>query len=42
MEAGSDQLIILYGRRSVGKTYLINEYFNNEFAFKLTGAYKNS
>ena len=24
----------------VGKTFLINEYFDNDFAFKITGAYK--
>lgn len=35
------QLVIVYGRR-VGKTFLINEYFNNTFAFKYTGAYKQS
>ena len=40
MEALSAQLIIVYGRRRVGKTYLINEYYNHKFAFKLTGAYK--
>jgi len=33
------QLIIVYGRRRVGKTFLINEYFNNSFAFKLTGTF---
>ncbi len=32
------QLIVIYGRRRVGKTFLINEYFNNAFAFKFTGA----
>ena len=42
MEDISAQLIIIYGRRRVGKTYLINEFFNNEFAFKLTGAYKKT
>ena len=36
------QLVIIYGRRRVGKTFLINEYFNNKFAFKFTGAYKQS
>jgi hypothetical protein len=40
MESRSAQLIIVYGRRRVGKTYLINEYYNYKFAFKLTGAYK--
>ena len=33
------QLIVVYGRRRVGKTYLINEYFSNQFTFKVTGAY---
>ena len=42
MKASTAQLIIVYGRRRVGKTYLIDEYYNNAFAFKLTGAYKKS
>jgi AAA+ ATPase superfamily predicted ATPase len=42
MESRSTQLIIVYGRRRVGKTYLINEYYDYKFAFKLTGAYKRS
>ena len=33
------QLVLVYGRRRVGKTFLINQYFGNTFAFKLTGAY---
>lgn len=39
MESDRAQLIVVYGRRRVGKTFLINEYFNNNFAFKLTGTY---
>ena len=39
MEADTAQLVIVYGRRRVGKTFLINEYFNNRFAFKLTGTF---
>ena len=31
------ELIIVYGRRRVGKTYLIKEYFKNNFAFYFTG-----
>lgn len=30
------QLIAVYGRRRVGKTYLINEFFDGKFAFKHT------
>ncbi len=32
------QFIAVYGRRRVGKTYLIREAFNGEFAFQFTGA----
>ncbi|MBQ9327646.1 MAG: ATP-binding protein [Solobacterium sp.] len=42
MDDSSAQLIIVYGRRRVGKTFLINEYFDNNFAFKITGAYQKS
>ena len=33
------QLIVVYGRRRVGKTYLINAFFQKRFDFKLTGEY---
>ena len=36
------QLIILYGRRRIGKTYLINEFFDGRFDFKITGAFRES
>lgn len=42
MRESSAQLIVVYGRRRVGKTFLINEYFENRFAFKLTGAYNQN
>lgn len=42
MQADSAQLIIVYGRRRVGKTFLINQYYNNDFAYKLTGSYNES
>ena len=36
------QLVILYGRRRIGKTFLITEFFDGRFDFKLTGAYDES
>lgn len=38
LEEKEAQLIIVYGRRRVGKTYLINEYFHNSFTFRFTGS----
>ena len=37
--ADQAQLVIIYGRRRVGKTFLINQFFDGRFDFKLTGAY---
>ena len=34
------QLIVVYGRRRVGKTFLINQYFRGRFDFKLTGLFQ--
>ena len=31
------ELVVVYGRRRVGKTYLIREYFNKSFSFYATG-----
>ena len=39
LDEDTAQLVVVYGRRRVGKTYLINQFFDNTFAFKLTGAY---
>ncbi len=30
------QLIVIYGRRRVGKTFIVNEFFENKFTFKHT------
>lgn len=42
MKSPESEFIIVYGRRRVGKTYLVNQYFGNRFAFKVTGVYKKS
>ncbi len=39
MKSEDPQLVAVYGRRRVGKTYLINSYFDGRFDFKLTGMY---
>lgn len=37
LESSRPEFVAIYGRRRVGKTYLIREYFNNRFAFYATG-----
>ncbi|MBR3516970.1 MAG: ATP-binding protein [Lachnospiraceae bacterium] len=32
------EFLVVYGRRRIGKTYLIKEYFNNRFSFYASGA----
>lgn len=39
-DSGKPEFIVVYGRRRVGKTFLINQYFKNRFTFKLTGLAK--
>jgi len=36
MDKDRAQLVAVYGRRRVGKTFLVNEFFDNKFAFKHT------
>jgi hypothetical protein len=35
--AGESEFIAIYGRRRVGKTYLVNKAFDSQFAFQYTG-----
>jgi len=37
LESEKSEFVVVFGRRRVGKTYLIREYFNNRFAFYYTG-----
>jgi len=36
MDRNRAQIVVVYGRRRVGKTYLVNEFFSNKYAFKHT------
>ncbi|MCC8119075.1 MAG: ATP-binding protein [Bacteroidales bacterium] len=38
LNSNRSELVIIYGRRRVGKTYLIDEFFDNKFDFKYVGA----
>lgn len=42
MESGKSELIAIYGRRRVGKTFLIKKFFNEKFDFSFTGIYNTS
>ncbi len=41
-DSTSSQLVIISGRRRVGKTYLVNNLFNDKFVFKLTGSFSEN
>ena len=38
VESGKPEFVAVFGRRRVGKTFLIREYFNRQFAFYFSGA----
>ena len=40
--SGNSELIVVSGRRRVGKTYLIDHVFEDRFSFKITGAFQES
>lgn len=39
LESGKAELIAVYGRRRVGKTFLVKSIFSNQFDFSFTGMY---
>lgn len=42
MESGTAELIAIYGRRRVGKTFLVRRYFDDTFSFYFTGIYQGT
>lgn len=37
LRSGRPEFVAIYGRRRIGKTFLVREYFKNEFSFYSTG-----
>lgn len=42
VESGRAELIAVYGRRRIGKTYLVKEFFDGKFDFYATGIFAGS
>lgn len=40
LQSQKPEFVVVYGRRRIGKTYLIGEYFGNTFAFRAAGLSK--
>ena len=38
VESSEPEFVAIYGRRRVGKTFLIKEFFNNRFTFYFSGS----
>jgi hypothetical protein len=38
--SGVNEFVVVYGRRRVGKSFLINKYFEGKFDFYMTGLYQ--
>ena len=36
-DSGKSEFVVVYGRRRIGKTFLVNQFFDNKFFFKVTG-----
>ena len=41
-DSGKPEFIAVYGRRRIGKTFLVKQFFKNKFDFYITGAYNAS
>jgi AAA+ ATPase superfamily predicted ATPase len=40
MESSRSEFVVLYGRRRIGKTFLVRSFFNDRFDFHYVGAHK--
>ena len=41
-ESPKAELVAIYGRRRVGKTFLVKQYFDNQFDFYFTGSFETA
>jgi len=41
-ESSQAEFVVLYGRRRVGKTYLVRSFFDDKFSFYCTGLAKGN
>lgn len=39
-DSKESEFVVIYGRRRVGKTFLVKEFFDDKYDFKVTGLYK--
>lgn len=42
MSSGQAEFIAIYGRRRIGKTFLVKQFFDEKFDFYMTGIYDNN
>lgn len=41
VESDSPEFVAVYGRRRIGKTFLIKQFFKERFDFYMTGSYNS-
>lgn len=42
LKSNKPEFVVIYGRRRIGKTYLIKEFFNQKFSFYTSGVNKGT
>ena len=42
LQSNQSEFVIVYGRRRIGKTFLIEQFFNKKYDFKFVGGHKLS
>ena len=40
VDSNRSELVIMYGRRRIGKTFLVRRFFNDTFSFHYVGAHR--